>query len=140
MKEPKNKKELLTFLGTYVGFLVNYVGKFIPNSSQLTVSLRQLMKKDVSFIWNTAQQEAFNKMKEVLCKPPVLAYFNVNKPIIVSVDSSSEGMGCVIFQDSKSITYGSRALTQTGKLYSQIKKECLAIVYRCAKFSQYLFG
>lgn len=135
MSEPQNKKELLTFLGT-----INYVSKFIPNCSQLTASLRELTKKDVPFVWGTAQQKAFRNMKEVLCQPPVLAYFDINKPIVLSVDSSSEGVGCVIFQEGKPVAYGSRALTPTEKMYSQIEKECLAIVFGCIKFNQYLFG
>lgn len=117
MSEPHNKKDLLTFLGT-----INYVSKFIPNCSQLTASLRELTKKDVSFVWGTAQQNAFRNMKNVLCKPPVLAYFDINKPIVLSVDSSSEGMGCVIFQEDKPVAYGSRALTLAEKMYSQIEK------------------
>ena len=38
------------------------------------------------------------------------------------------------------MAYGSRALTETEKSYSQIEKECLAIVHSCSKFNQYLFG
>lgn len=135
MSDPQNKKDLLTFLGT-----INYMSKFIPNCSQLMASLRELTKKDVPFVWGTAQQNAFRNMKNVLCKPPVLAYFDINKPIVLSVDSSSEGMGCVIFQEGKPVAYGSRALTLAEKMYSQIEKECLAIVFGCIKFNQYLFG
>lgn len=135
MRVPENKKELLTFLGT-----VNYVAKFIPNFAQITSSLRQLTKKDVQFTWSESQQKAFDNLKQKLCKPPVLAYFDVTKPITLSVDASSEGLGCVIFQNNRPIAYGSRALTETEKMYSQIEKECLAIAFGCKKFSQYLFG
>ena len=36
-----NKQELHRFLG-----LVNYVGKFIPNLSQITIPLRNLLEKN----------------------------------------------------------------------------------------------
>lgn len=39
MEEPKNKKELLRFLGC-----CNYLMKFIPNLSKLTELLRSLLK------------------------------------------------------------------------------------------------
>lgn len=135
MKTPENKKELLTFLG-----MVNYVQKFIPNCAQLTGSLRQLIKNGVPYVWGNTQKESFLKLKEILCTPPVLVYFNVNEQITLSVDASSEGMGCVIIQNGRPVAYGSRALTTTEKSYSQIEKECLAIVHGCTKFNQYLFG
>ena len=135
METPKIKKELMTFLG-----VVNYVSKFIPNCADLTHSLRQLIKNDVPYVWGDAQQEAFIKLKQELCKAPVLTFFDVNKPITLSVDASSYGLGCVLMQDQRPIAYGSQALTGTEQIYSQIEKECLAIVYGCKKFRQYLFA
>ena len=41
MPTPKNKQELQRFLG-----FVNYVGKFIPNLSQITTPLRNLLEKN----------------------------------------------------------------------------------------------
>ena len=44
MKSPCNIKELKTFMG-----MINYVGKFIPNISKHTKTLRTLEKKDA--VW-----------------------------------------------------------------------------------------
>lgn len=52
-----------------------------PNTAQLTSNLRHLIKRDVPFVWGTAQENSFKKLKEALCKPPVLAYFNVHEQI-----------------------------------------------------------
>lgn len=41
MAAPTDKKELERFLG-----LVNYVGKFLPNLSDITSHLRVLLKKE----------------------------------------------------------------------------------------------
>ena len=43
----KNLKQLRSFLGS-----VHYLGKFIPNLSQLCHPLRPLHKKNTKFIWN----------------------------------------------------------------------------------------
>ena len=38
-------------IGRLLGF-VQYLSKFIPNLSQVDVSLRELMKSDVEFAWD----------------------------------------------------------------------------------------
>jgi hypothetical protein len=50
-----------TDLTTFRGFLelVNQLGHFLPNLAHLTVDLRQLLKKDVDFMWLQPHQEAF---------------------------------------------------------------------------------
>ena len=45
-----------------MGGMVNYLGKFIPNLSQITVPLRQLLKKDVLF---NLQQSQLNAISEI---------------------------------------------------------------------------
>lgn len=41
---------------------------------------------------------------------------------MLSVDVSFKGLGAVLIQDDKPVVYGSRALTEIQKRYSQIKK------------------
>lgn len=64
----------------------------------------------------------------------------MNKPVTLSVDASSEGLGAVLLQEGQPVAYGSRALTDSQKCYVQIEKELLAIVFGCEKFHQYLYG
>ncbi|CAH2099183.1 unnamed protein product [Euphydryas editha] len=135
MKEPKTQKELLRFLG-----MINYVARFIPNLSEVTAPLRQLIKKDVPFLWSKEQDKTYKTLKKLLIEPPVLSYFDMNKQIVLSVDASKAGLGAVILQEGKPIAYGSRAMTETEIQYSQIEKECLAILYGITKFHQYLYG
>ena len=46
MPEPQDKKRVQRLLG-----MVNYVGKFVPNLSEITLPLRELLKKDVAWHW-----------------------------------------------------------------------------------------
>lgn len=71
---------------------------------------------------------------------PVLVYYDDSKPLTLTVDSSSKGLGAAIVQEGKPIAYASSALTTTQKNYSQIEKETLAIVFGCKKFHQYIYG
>lgn len=135
MKEPNTLKELLRFLG-----MINYVSKFIPNVAEITAPLRELNKKGLNFVWTEVQQKAYDKLKQLLCEPPLLAYFDMNKEITLSVDASKDGLGAVVLQENRPVAYGSRALTETEKTYSQIDKESLAVLYGCTKFHQYVYG
>ena len=44
---PSNKSELKSFLG-----LVQYYAKFCKNLATVSTSMRELLKKDVEFVWS----------------------------------------------------------------------------------------
>lgn len=71
---------------------------------------------------------------------PVLQFFDNNKPITLSVDSSKDGMGAVLLQTGALVAYASKSLNETQKQYAQREKETLAIAFSCQRFHQYLFG
>ena len=135
MKAPTNMKELQTFLG-----FVQYLAKFLPNMSDISAPLRQLLHKEVEWHWENEQEKSFQTLKKMCTNTPVLAYFDETKPIVLTVDSSSKGLGAAIVQDGKPIAYASSALSETQQRYSQIEKETLAIVFGCKKFHQYIYG
>lgn len=128
-------KELSRFLE-----MITYVAKFIPNLSSLTSNLRSLKKKDSLWNWLPQHKQEFEVLKQKLMEAPVLRYHDKNKQIILSVDSSKDGMGAVILQEDRPIAYASKSLTVTQQNYAQIEKELLAIVFGCQRFHQFLFG
>jgi hypothetical protein len=58
----------LTPLRGFLG-LVNQLGHFLPDLAHLTVDLRQLLKKDVEFMWLQPHQEAFELIRKILTSP-----------------------------------------------------------------------
>ena len=52
---PTNIAELRSFLG-----MTQYMARYIPAYATITSPLRELLKKDVSWIWSAAHQAAFN--------------------------------------------------------------------------------
>lgn len=135
MPRPLNIKDVERFLG-----LVTYVGKFVPNLSEKTFLLRELLRKDVEWHWNERHEKCFTDIKEYLINPPVLQYYNLEKPVVISVDSSKNGMGACILQNNLPVAYASRSLSKAEQSYAQIEKELLACVFACERFYTYIYG
>ena len=81
MPTPQTKDDIKRFLG-----ILNYLGKFIPNQSEVTAPLRDVLKKAVSFFWGDTQERAFADCKEKITTALVLRYYSLNEPVVVSCD------------------------------------------------------
>ena len=135
MPRPTDKAGVQRLLG-----MVNYVGKFIPNMSDLTSPLRQLLHQDVEWHWEEQHEASFKNVKEALVFSPVLGYYDAKKELTLQVDASSTGLGAALIQEGQPIAYASKALTPTQQNYAQIEKELLAVVFGCTKFEEYIVG
>lgn len=135
MPVPVNREELQRFLG-----VVTYLSKFIPNLSQKSAPLRQLLQKDVEWSWGQAEDDAFTSLKTAISSAPVLKFFDPGEPVTLSVDASSKGVGAVILQNDRPVAYASKALTLSQKNYAQIEKEMWVIVFGYERFHDYLYG
>ena len=139
MPEPKCIADVSTLLG-----MVTYVGKFLKDLSSITQPLRDLIKEanQRGFKWHfdPIHKETFEKIKKLMCTAPVLKFYSLHDPVVISCDASQSGLGCVLFQRDAPVAYGSRALTETECAYAQIEKELLAIVFAVKKFHSYIYG
>ena len=71
----------------------------------------------------------------------MLAYYDVNKPVIIQCDASQAGLGARLAQEGKkTVAFASRSLSPAEMNYTQIEKELLSIVFECEKFRQYVYG
>ena len=111
------EQELETLLG-----MVNYLAKFTPNLAETTSPMRSLLKKDSEFIWDCAQQTAFDKMKLLITSAGTLAYYDVKKGVTLEVDASKHGLGAVLMQEGKPVAYASKSLSRAEQEYAQIEK------------------
>ena len=59
MPSPSSRKDLERFLG-----MINYLGKFIPNLSDTTAVLRELLKQDNEWMWLEQHQIAMDQLKK----------------------------------------------------------------------------
>lgn len=138
--KPISITELKSFLG-----MLNYYRKFIPNLSILLPPLHELLKKESAWHWSVLCQEAFSAAKNILTSNKVLAYYEEGRPLVLSVDSSTYGLGAVLANvysngSERPVSCVSRTLNSAERNYSQLDKEALAIFFGVTKHHQYLFG
>ena len=116
MKRPVEVKEVERFLG-----IVNYVSKFVNMASSVTSPLRDMLKDDNQMVWTDERVKAYEEVKKMLTKTPVLQYYDSNADCKLSVDASSTGVGAVLLQNELPVAYASKALTNTQRAWAQIE-------------------
>ena len=82
--------------------------------------------------WDKPQQDAFDLLKDCVTSTQVFRYYSPEEPIVVTIDSSSYGLGACLLQDDKPVAFASRSLSKSEKNYGQIEKEMLAIAWLSA--------
>ena len=125
---PKTVRKLRGFLG-----LCSYYKRFVPNFAKIAAPLYQLLKKDVTFSWDTEKDHSFANLKKLLCTAPVLTHPDFSKEFILTTDASNEGVGYVLSQigddgNEHPLSYGGRSLRGGEPKYNTTELECLAIV------------
>ena len=118
--------------------MVQYMAKFLPDLSTDLEPIRELTCKDVPWNWSHECESAFERVKKRLNEAPILAYFDVNKEVVLQVDSSKCGLGAVLLQDGKPVEFASRALKPSERKWAQI--EALSMLYGLERFDQYTYG
>ena len=138
-KVPENVKECQQFMG-----LCNYYRRFIYKFSDIASPITQLTKKNIDFHWSTECQQAFDKLKIVLCSTPILGYPQKEGIFIVDTDASNIGIGAVLSQvqmgEERVLCYASKKLDKSQQRYCVTRRELLAVVTFINQFRHYLLG
>ena len=129
MEAPRNVSELQTFMG-----FITYLAKFLPNLSEVSAPLRSLLQTEVEWHWDSEQENSLVALKKLVTDTPVLSYYDPKKPLVLTVDASSKGLGTAVVQEGRPIAYASPALTSSQQNYAQIEKKALAIAFGCDEF------
>ena len=137
---PRNVTEVRAFLG-----MGNYYRRFVKDFSKVVNSLTQLTNKQKVFDWTEDCQTAFERIKEVLTGPEVMAYPTENgQEFILDTDASDLSIWAVLSQKQNGleriVAYGSRTLNKAERNYCVTDKELLAIQYFIEQYKHYLLG
>ncbi len=104
-------------------------------------------RKLTSLDWTQECRDAFNALKQALLGRVVLAHPNFDKPFLLSVDASSNGLGAVLSQVAEGeevarpIAFASKSLNYAQSKYPAHRLEFFALKWAvCEKFSHWLRG
>ena len=147
---PQTVYDVRSFLG-FVGYYRRFIRDFSKISKPITeviIGLENQSKrvaKKTLINWSEAAQSAFEVLKELCVNAPILAFPDYKLPFILHTDSSTEGLGAVLYQKQEGklrvIAYASRSVTKTESNYPTHKLEFLALKWAiCEKFHEYLYG
>ena len=127
---PVTKGDARAFLG-----LVGYYRCFIPHFATVAAPLTELTcKRRLQHItWNAEAEIAFQNLKDLFMKTPVLGVADHSRSYALQTDASERGLGAILSLadhqgDEHPIANASRKLLPRETKYLTIEKECLAIV------------
>uniref|UniRef100_A0A3P9IMG0 Gypsy retrotransposon integrase-like protein 1 n=1 Tax=Oryzias latipes TaxID=8090 RepID=A0A3P9IMG0_ORYLA len=138
---PHSRKKLQQFLG-----FSNFYRRFIRDYSTIAAPLTRLTSTNRPFVWDSAADAAFKRLKTLFVSAPILIQPDVTKQFIVEVDASDSGVGAVLSQreDSsgklKPCAFFSRKLNPTGQNYDVGNRELLAIKLALEEWRHWLEG
>ena len=146
---PESGKEVKSFLQT-VQFNAKFLGGTDDQDSYpaLTEPLRNLTKKNATFVWGTAQQRSFDEIKKRLCSERVMTPYDTERKTRMYVDSSPVGTQATIAQLHRSsgeelwkpVNHTSRSWTKAEAAYGQIERESNGILTGMMMNKMYTLG
>ncbi|GJU98913.1 putative reverse transcriptase domain-containing protein [Tanacetum coccineum] len=95
---------------------------------------------DSSGIHGEEQEIAFQLLKQKLCVAPILALPEGSDDFVVYCDASIKGLGVILMQRMKVISYASRQLKVYEKNYTTHDLELGAVVFALKIWRHYLYG
>lgn len=140
MNSPANITQLKQFLG-----LCGYFRDYVPNMSNHTLALRQLLKKGVPFHWTSEHEKDFKALKHLVTGPTVMLYHpRWDDNFEVHVDASKHGCGAMLAQEIngelRPVRFASRAFSPTESRWTTMQQELFAVKWGLDQFRPYILG
>ncbi len=137
----------LTELQGWMGF-INFYQRFIKGFSKVARVLNKLTKKGIPWEWMEEREEAFQTLKRLICKEPVLLMPNLEQPFKLEVDASYYAIGATLNQKDEleqwhPVAYYSTTLSEMERnynIYNIYNKELLAVIKSLRHWRTYLAG
>ena len=139
LARPRTPKQVRRFVGA-----VNYVAGFFPDIQAILQPLHQLTRKKNKFDWTDEHESAFNKVRDLMTKPPVLHMPQSSGRFSLYSDTSRIATGSYLTQlingRERIIGYYSKVLPNACKHYSVTELELFGLLINITAFKHLLKG
>ncbi|XP_039178262.1 uncharacterized protein LOC120298525 [Crotalus tigris] len=146
---PQTRRQLQSFLG-----FANFYRQFIPSFAAVVHPLTELLRTkhltararpSQRIEWTMSCQKAFETLKTLFAKEPVLRHPDQSAPFVVQVDASDVAVGAVLLQKNSGgvlqpCAYTSRKFTAAECSWAVWEKEAFAIRWALATWRHLLEG
>ncbi len=129
---------------SFIGF-VNFYQRFIQNFSEVAHPLHTLTWKSKDWSWGTAEQQAFNVLKNAIISTPTLTFPSRSGLFHLECDASNFAMGAILLQQQEDglfhlIGFMSKSFSNMEWNYQIHDKEMLAIMHALEEWRHFLEG
>ena len=123
MKPPTPQKEVQKFIG-----VINYYHNMWTKRSHTLEPLNKLKSIKKKYKWTKAEQDAFEKTKQIMARSTLLIYPDFNETFKILTNAITFQLGAVIIQKYRSIDFYSRKLTDDKQQYTVTASKLLSVV------------
>lgn len=101
LPQPHSKKNVHQVLGKS-----NFYHKYIPDYTRVLEPIHNLLRNNIEFKWTDECEKIFTRIKQYLCKSPILSIFDPQRQTFIFTDASALGVGAVLkqVQDTGEVT------------------------------------
>ena len=97
-------------------------------------------QKNMKFVWSDAYENSFKFLKKKLTTAPVLILPNGEGKYTAYCDAFRMGLGCVLMQNGRVITYASRRLKKHEQNYPTHDLEVVVVIFTLKNWRHYWYG
>ena len=139
LTRPKNKKDVLRFLG-----FSNYFKIMLKDYNKKIIPLLELTKQNTKFRWTSEHENAFQQIQKDIISNPIVRPPDFTKEFFIITDASKHAISAILSQkigeELYPIEFYGRKLRDAEKRYPSMKLELLAIHNSLMHFKHLLWG
>jgi RNase H-like domain found in reverse transcriptase/Reverse transcriptase (RNA-dependent DNA polymerase) len=137
LKPATNVKEMKMLIG-FMSFYRKHVSRF----AIIVEPLRSLLRKDTPFVWGSAQDQALQKIKDILLQNITLQFPDMNATFYIQTDASHYAIAHSLLQKKdgmlKIVSTGGRTLRPEEKKLCATDLELMGILHALESYKQFI--